>query len=700
MPSSPTIGKLRDSALAHAPWCAAEAFACAAGISLRAAQKALARAFNGAPWNGHLLIVRAVPTRGGASGARFEVAIASLPSEVAASITADPEQEPRSRVALGTDWRLSLVRRIVQAGQPGSDERAAELRDVAQSEFCRSGKRAGAPIAERTLRAGVATSERAGAVPLLRRTPRADRGRSRVIAWREWDKALSDAGISEAHQREIAASLDADVRGLWANGETSAANIRFSMTVRCRALLDSARLVLPEAEMARLCLMPLHYAGEKSRRRARIAHIKRTDAARWASHHVQRVRRHRNDLRPMDLVAVDVRHSDILYERPDGSPATAKIVAFQDLATNRVFARPFLLPKGESIRREHVLSAMRDLAADPSWGLWRGLYLDNGSEFKIGLAESDLAPLVDLVRRVHGDDAAAGVLNVKYGDVTSRPYNPQSKVIEGTFSTFTRSIEPVYQGFIGGERMAKKTHNQGRAPVPLRGEEEEILAKFADMFAFYNAKPQQKGHCKGLSPNEKFAECVNNTSRPWGALVLDPAQFAFIFGGTPIWRTVQPGGELNINNRVMTAPELVPMVGEKVRVRLPILDASCAIVLNDKNDRWIVAREIVAIGMRDVAGVRKHDSMRRAAAQAAAATAHGATKIDPASARHTAVTALPPPVVPAPIARASVNPVFHEAAKAGGTVAPMPQRAAEKQRRNDEVAESRRTIVEALRRAG
>lgn len=675
-------------------WCSADGFAIAAGISLRAAQRALRRAFAGALWNGHRLDVCAVPTRGGASGARYEVAVTSLPADVAARISSDPAAEMRPRVALGTGWRLSLVRRIIQAGPPGSEARAAELRDLARKEFYRDGKRAGAPIAERTLRAWVATHERDGAVPLMRRTPRADRGRSRVIAWREWDKALCDAGISDARQREIAASLDADVRGLWANGETSAANIRFSMTVRCRTLLDAAGVALPEAAMARLCLMPLHYAGQKDRRRARVAYIKRTDAARWASHHAPRGRRHRDGMRPMDLVAVDVRHSDILYQRPDGSLATPKIVAFQDLATNRIFARPFLLPKGESIRREHVLIAMRDLATDPAWGLWRGLYLDNGSEFSLGLAAEDITNLVDLVRRINGEEAARAC-----GDIRSRPYNPQSKVIEGTFSTFTRSIEPVYAGFIGGNRMAKKTQNQGRAPAPMPGDEAEILAQFARMVDFYNAKPQQKGHNKGLSPNEKFASFVNDPASPWGAIVLDPLEFGLTFGPEE-WRTVQPGGELHIRNRIMTAPELAAMVGEKVRVRLPILDASRAVVLTDKNEPRVVVREAGAAGMRDLAGVRRHDGARSAASRAAAAAAHGAASIDPAAARGAAVAALPPPVPVVPAAIASVHPVLREEAQASAGVTPMPQRAAEQRRRKDEFAESRRIVAEALRRAG
>lgn len=284
-------------------------FARASGISLRAAQKALKRAAAGKLWNGLTLDVRAIHSRGGAAGLCYEVAVSSLPPDLAAKLApAAPPAIPR--LTSGPSWRLDLIKAIQDAGPPGSEARAAQLRAVAACATYPAGKRMGQPVAERTIRAWVASAEAGGFLKVAGATRRADRGTSRVLAWREWDRAMRDAGVSDARQREIAARLDADVRGLWAGGEVSAANIQFSMTVRCRALAEEAGLRLPEAEMAKLCRMPLHYAGEKSRRRARMAHIKRTDAARWAADHVPRVRRHRDGLRPMDLVAVDMRHSD------------------------------------------------------------------------------------------------------------------------------------------------------------------------------------------------------------------------------------------------------------------------------------------------------------------------------------------------------------------------------------------------------
>lgn len=674
-----------------ARWVSCARFSEIAAISCRKARQALARALDGKPWNGHHLDVRVVPSRGGASGVAYEVAVASLPPDIAAKLApAAPPAVPH--LATGTGWRMHLVRSIQAAGPPGSEARAAQMRAVAARAVFPHGKRAGEPVAERTLRDWVAAAEDGQVLRIAGTKPRADRGASRVIAWREWDRAMREAGVSEARQREIAAQLDAEVRGLWAAGEVSAANIQFSMTARCEDIAEAAGVRLPKAEMDTLCRMPLHFAGQKDRRRARMAHKRRTDAAGWHADHVPRVRRHREGLRPMDLVAVDVRHSDIVYRRPDGSLATPKVIAFLDLATNRLFARAFLLPKGEMIRREHVLTTLRELAADPAWGLWRGLYLDNGGEFKLGGALDDLTHLVDLVRRIHGGEAADACGNIK-----SRPYNPQSKVIEGIFSAFTRSIEPIYPGFIGGNRMAKKTQNQGQAPVPMPGDEAAIIGRFAEMVRFYNAKPQQKGHIKGRSPDAAFGAFVEGG---WRAIVLDPREFALAFGPDE-WRMVQPGGELHIRNRVLTHPGLVAMVGEKVRVRLPVLAPDCAVVLSDKDEPVLVAEAAEAIAIRDLAGARQHGRHRRAASGAAADAAAGAARADARAARAASVARLPPPEPAAPMATAMVHPVLREAAEAA-PAAPLPaRRVADRRRAQAEQEAAQRAVAEAwLRHAG
>jgi len=629
---------------------------------------------------------------------RYEVDVASLPTDIAANICArvSPATPPpaQHRLPLGPDFRLALVQPIADAGPPGSPARAEKLREVAARAVFPSGKKAGKPVGISSLRAWLADYDAKGAVPLMRRKPRADKGAARVIAWREWDRAMAAAGVPEAEQRKMVATMHAKVLGCWAAGEASAANIQFIMTPELRALADAAGLALPEADMARLCRMPLHFAGRKDRRRARMANIKRNDAAGWAANNTPRVRRHRDGMRPMDQLAADVRHSDILYRRPDGSLATAKIVCFLDLATNRLFTRPFLLPKGEMIRREHVLTALRDLADDPAWGLWRGLYMDNGGEFKAGLAADDLPHLVGLVRQMHGEASADGC-----GNITSRPYNPQSKVIEGAFSILTRSVEPVYAGYIGGNRMAKKTQNQGRAPEPMQGDEAAIIACFQEQIALYNAKSQgKKSHLKGRSPDEAFAAAC---AEGWRAIVMDPGEFSLCFGPDE-WRVVQPGGELQIAGRAFHdhGRKLTTMVGERVRVRLPILAPDRVVVLTDKDEPLLVAEVVPVFAFNDREGAKAHSRGRRGAAMAAKDTARGAAKVNLPAMRNAAVAALPKVAPPAPAAVATLHPVLREAAETC-PVAPVPhRRQAEEKRRADEAFAAQQALAEAYRRAG
>ena len=668
-----------------------------AGLSDRAVRKAIAGCADGRPWRGAMLQARSIDGRGGAAGTVHQVAIASLPPDLqqrarelleapASAPARTPAPVPRS---LG-ELRLSAVLSVLAAGPKGSADRAARVAGLAATLRYPTGKRAGSPVGQGTIRAWVADYEREG-LTAIKRKERSDRGASRVIAWAAWDAAMAEARVPADRQREIAAALDRSVRSFWASGAASASVIQFAMAPVCQELAEAHGVALDPAAMALLRRAPLHYIGARERRRARIAHIRKTDAGQWAARFVPRIRRHRDGLRPMDLVAADVRHSDILYCRPDGSLATAKMVAFLDLATNRLFARAFLLSAGEMIRREHVLASLRDMMADPAWGVPRCLYLDNGGEFRVGAAAEDLAHIADMVRRVGAifearEFEAAG----EPGVMNSEAYNPQSKVIESVFSAFTRSIEPNWPGFVGGNRMAKKTENQGRAPRPMPGSEAAILSAYRDMIALWNAKVQQRGAIKGRSPDEAFAAAV---TEGWRAVTLDAAEFDLAFGPDE-WRTVQPGGELHIRNRIMRHDALVPMVGERVRVRVPILDDRRVVVLTDKGEPMCVAAEAERYGMRDLAGAGERKRRRRAATDAAAAAAAGTEAVDLQAALRRSVSARPKPQPLPPLATASVHPVLREAA---AEPAPAPQRA---RRGNEKLLAAAREELAWLRRAG
>jgi hypothetical protein len=373
-----------------------------------------------------------------------------------------------------------MVRTIREAGPDGSRERGCKIVELARTATYPDGKRAGQPIAVRTLRGWVRTYEGHGLLALSRKQ-RSDYGQKRVIVWRQWDQAMKEAGVPEAKQREISALVDRRVRSLYANGAGSAHNVAFLIQHMCREIIAEAGVVLPEDVLKAICHLPASYTTAKDRRRARCVHLKRSDAAGWRAKVTGGISRDRTGMKPSDGIAGDVYHGNVLCRRPDGTLTTPKIVAFQDMATNRLFLRTFVLAQGEMIRREHVLTALRDLLSDPSWGVYRAFYLDNGSEFKIGEAADDLARIADLVRNVHQIETMvleSDAPEERIGTVTALPYRPKSKFIETLFSALTRSKEPMLPGFMGGNRMAKKTENLGKAPAPIEGDAAEVARHY------------------------------------------------------------------------------------------------------------------------------------------------------------------------------------------------------------------------------
>ena len=74
-------------------------------------------------------------------------------------------------------------------------------------------------------------------------------------------------------------------------------------------------------------------------------------------HHQTSITRSRAMLRPGDIVFGDVSPSDIPVTRPDGTLGWARLIAWQDAATNMLHITGFLSNPGGGVRREHVALA-------------------------------------------------------------------------------------------------------------------------------------------------------------------------------------------------------------------------------------------------------------------------------------------------------------------------------------------------------
>ena len=112
--------------------------------------------------------------------------------------------------------------------------------------------------------------------------------------------------------------------------------------------LRAAGAVVSRDDLIAVCRPSAEFV--RAERQARLVDVHRNDAGRFAAKYEPRIRRDRSHLLPIELVCGDVAHLDVLIRRADGSTATPKAVAFQDLATNRLFYRLFLLRRGNTPR--------------------------------------------------------------------------------------------------------------------------------------------------------------------------------------------------------------------------------------------------------------------------------------------------------------------------------------------------------------
>ena len=497
---------------------------------------------------------------------------------------------------------------------------------------------------------------------------------------------MAEAGVSLEDQQKIAKELDRLVRSYWAAGAPSVYKIQMLMQARCQDIATTAGIAANSSILQQICRVPKNFVDKKERKRARLIHTKKHDAGGYASNAEPRITRTRDGLLPMDMVAADVRHCDFLISRQDGSHTTAKMIAFLDFATNRMFVRSFICPKGEAIRREHVLETLRDMFADPNWGVPKNLYFDNGGEFQLGEAANDLARLASLVRSTGTDMAIKDTSSLSAGIVRSRAYNPQSKVIEGTFSNFTRTIEPMFKGFIGGQRMNKKVENQGKAPVPMPGDAASIHRNIQLAVAFYNATTQQKGEIAGYSPDNRMQHFV---AEGWRSIILDPGEVELAFGPEET-RVIKTGGIISINGRRYHHDAMAQMVGEKQRFRVPFMGNGTRVVgLDDKDNPLFVAVEETAYTMTDRAGAIEQSRRSRALKKDVRYLSADLEPIDLMGEMARFVDANPAPAPATPEAEITISPVLKEVARQPKPAAPVKLSDKEK---------SLRTQVEALKK--
>ena len=582
----------------RAGWLSAPAFAAIARITPRSARRILERAHCGHPWRGHHLEVRRVRARGGNAGMAYEVQADSLPAALREAVLARPPAsvapaEPATasppapaateRVLAMIDkpspvarWRYSVIEPALWH-PPRSRERKQAVEEASRAVRDRpSGKRG--RVSVRSIERWIAAYGRDGMAGLHPKPP-ANRGQDRVFIGRAWDAAVP---FDDEIKERIVESVSRDIRSLWAANTTCgwrhiarlAAGILAKETVAAGFDPGTRRL-------RTICRLPRRIV-ERGRRYRLIA-IHDKDRKRWVDENVPRVSRTRKGRRPMEIVIGDVHHLDMLLRREDGSTYTPKLIAWHDWATNRVFGYPVFLQKGKGVRQEHVIEAFITMVTDPRWGMPDNLYLDNGGEYNWAELIDDAMKLSSRMRFLDDDkDFASRVRARRSAIIKALPYNAPAKAIEGVFANLEGSVFSMFPGWIGGNRMKKKTANVGKEPAPYPGDEAAFRRSLSVALDWYDTHPQE-GFLGGLSPREAFAAFVEDG---WRRTDIDPEVLRWIFS-RPVARRIWQS-QFSLDGVSYTAPELAQLLGgTRVIVRVPLIGGRQQLPVLDERENPI-----------------------------------------------------------------------------------------------------------------
>ncbi|MDY0011311.1 MAG: transposase [Rhodocyclaceae bacterium] len=560
----------------EALWVPAETLAELAGIRENRARDALRKCYEGGTWRKHSLLVR-TPNGGPASASNpYQVRVDTLPPALyikwleqrkkalpaPAARLGDPIPMPAqidpkaAKQQTEIDWKARILAPAMEYDEhsPGRIQVMKEI--AAKTHIGLDGKPK--PVKLRTLYDWISRIKEAGGLHGLARKPRLEKPDRHLIC-RTWDNACP---LSEPVKQDIAREIETYVRSLWAAGVPGWSDCNQKASSK---LLELSKAAGWEDATFKACLVGRYFVKKHSE--TKLIAIKEKDAKRWFDHYTPRIERSREGLRPADIVVGDVHPVDIVVCREDGTEGTYRLIAWLDIATNDLFCTLVLLAPGKGITQAHVANSFAAMVR--AWGLPRLLMLDNGSEYSWTELERgfrELAALADDLRilmregeKIVVDDDDS--LDVRTDPILrALPHRPCSKPIEGIFGVLEQLLS-MLPGWIGGDRMNKRTHKMGKAPKPFPGAPEKFEAVFYQALAYYRTKPQ-KG-LGGRSPDQTRADFNAESIAPPPSLPFDALVFAFSEEKTP---KVQTGG-IEVDGKWYQGDELVKRVGQRVTVR-------------------------------------------------------------------------------------------------------------------------------------
>ncbi len=465
----------------------------------------------GTAWRGQYFKTRWTHGRGGLGGLVREVWI-DEPENAGDELTTSPTalEAPSKRLCdrqSKTQWVLALIKPVL-AHPKGSRERGKAIDAAADTRVTVNGKHL--RLGRRQITRYLAKLEREGIAGLMR-PERSDKGRRRYYVSRDFHREMRRR-LSDEQLAYIDGALRTYFRQLVRAGET--ASLRpLHMAERLAILVKGEGIDLSPADKARICRVPSSFMREEVSR-WRNVNLAETDAKGYADRRLPRIARRSDDLWPNEWIIADCTKFNFYVERPDGTLTTLWVVIFFDVATHRAHITLYLLPKGKGISQALVIKAFLRMVT--AWGLPVNLYVDNGSEFGWTEMVADITALSVLP---YGEHAPRRV--------NAQPYNAAAKgLIEGFIAVFERLLAG-HTHYVGGNRMAKKTANLGKAPVPVRGGLETVQEwTYTDLSLYHNNPQGPGGMLRGRSPNQALEDAHRAGWRPC-AVNADDLQLAF-----------------------------------------------------------------------------------------------------------------------------------------------------------------------------
>jgi hypothetical protein len=540
-----------------------------ADISQQAANKAL----RSSVWRGAHLDVREVASNVGRGGKMLQVHVDSLPldlrekwylsrgidvtkkPETGALVAIDPKHEDKiNDAAYQKQYQLAvfkhnLIKPIVAAAD--CHERARHIEKLAATEIMMPGGKV-KRLTKQTIYNWINAYKDETALSALMRKTNSNKGTKLVRVTRSWDNFFANH-IDEAAIHDVADELTTYIRSMWAAGSAGKHAIAEHSTTRLIEMSrDLSVVAFERLELGSpsdrtsvktqfgLCRVnPRRVEDEKE---YKMMAVKDRDNRAFQDHHVPTARRDYSSLKPRQIIVGDVHPVDIMMHRPDGTEVYPKAIAWFDPATNEIHMTFAMLQEGEGIRQEHI--AMSFIAMVEEWGMPAVLYLDNGSEYKdSGMLEglTRLSQLIDGfgVRFMdENNDQVKRAIESREAVIRSTPYNAKGKPkIEGAFGNLEKVFFSAIEGWTGGDRMNRKTHQKGKKPQAYSGDMSEFLETMTKALDWYHKRPQ-RGMLKGKSPNEALRGFIDDG---WTKTVLSRPEVLELAFGKEVERTPDRG---------------------------------------------------------------------------------------------------------------------------------------------------------------